>query len=400
MVVLPRSSGAPGTDGQISSPRVATRTVVGMVLGILCLFTMVLTYQLMSCPCRRRKAKAAKHRTLYTSPSTHTPSKKPTHSFIDLKRLYQKGRGRFHPKPAPAVGEKQSLGTPGDTSSPRCATLRSLLLAATKPFRSVLHRNQKEQPPPSDDTSRPPNLRERRALRSLYLNTRAPSTPTTKRYPCNPPQTPTTTTRKRMAGLLHLNMGGSPDSPDTHSPFTPRSTKSRRLYEKLDDTAYSDWSNEESYRTERPISALISPWSPSEYEFPYPSLCSPGMTPATPPPLYPPPPAYIPEVPLRSPGGAAGSPRRHAEMTEVKRAAPLAEPVSPIVSTLTEEIVSDIVAWNALHQSPSEVETYPEHRVDGVFVIANEDSDDDATNRDSMSTVYTQESGTWEAFDE
>ncbi|EIW52427.1 uncharacterized protein TRAVEDRAFT_24626 [Trametes versicolor FP-101664 SS1] len=397
MAVLPRSSGAPGTDGQISSPRVATRTVVGMVLGILCLFTMVLSYQLMSCPCRRRKAKAAKHRTPRTSPSTHTPSKKPTRSFIDLKRLYQNARERFHRTHAPALGEKQSLGT----SSPRGVTLRSLFLAATKPLRAALHRTKEEQSSPSDDTARPPNLRERRALRSLYLNTRTPTTPTTKRYPCNPPTTPTTPTRKRMAGLLHLSIGGSPDSPDTLSPFTPRNTQSRRLYQKLNDTAYSDWSNEESYRTERPISALISPWFPSEYEFPYPSLHSPGLTPATPPPLYPPPPAYIPEVPLRSPGGVADSPGRRAEMTEMKRESPpLVMPMSPIVSTLTEEIASDIVAWTALHESPSGVGALPEHRVDGVFVIANEDSEDEASNRDSMSTVYTQESGTWEAFEE
>ncbi|KAH9850184.1 hypothetical protein C2E23DRAFT_887616 [Lenzites betulinus] len=405
MAVLPRSSGSAGADGQIMSPRVATSTVVGMVLGILCLFTIVVSYQLLSCPCKRKK-QAAKRvpRATIKQPSPHTPST-PTHSFITLKNLCKAGGDKFRFAQPSTAEEKQPLSTPG--SSPRRNTLRSLYLASTKPFRSALRSMEEGQISlPATESARTPNLRERRALRSLHLNTHIPITPT-KRYPlaCNPPSSPVTPTRKRMAGLLHLN-GGPASAPGSPTLFAAQSTKSRRLYQKLDDTAYSDWSNEESYRTERPVSALISPWSPSEYEFPYPSLHSPGFMsakePSTPPPLYPPPPAYIPEVPMRSPGSAPASPVRPTRTGRERAEArsPLAPPVSPIVSTLTEEIVGGIDTWSLLSHDAQGTAMPPDPRADGVFVIASEESEDGTSCRDSLSTIRTDESAyTWEACD-
>ncbi|KAI0823986.1 hypothetical protein BC628DRAFT_466683 [Trametes gibbosa] len=405
MAVLPRSSGSVtvGTDGQIMSPRVATSTVVGMVLGILCLFTIVVSYQLLSCPCKRRRTANRVPRATTKPSNSHTLSK-PTRSFITLKPFCKIRRDKDHlNNPSTPTKEKQTLSAP--VKSPAHKTLRSLCLTATKPFRSALRSTDEGQHAVPTGSAPAPNLRERRALRSLHLNTHLATTPT-KRYPCNPSPSPATPTRKRMAGLLHLNHNDSTCALDSPTLFSARSTKSRRLYQKLDDTTYSDWSNEESYRTPRPASALISPWSPSEYEFPYLPLHSPGFMlprePSTPPPLYPPPPAYIPEVPMRSPGSAPASPTRPSrsgrERTEAR--SPLAPPVLPIFSTLAQEISGDIDTWSVLSRVEERIAMPPDPRADGVFVIANEESEDDESYRDSICTIGTDESAcTWEACD-
>ncbi|KAI0354808.1 hypothetical protein OH77DRAFT_1425393 [Trametes cingulata] len=396
MVVLPRSSESAGDDGQIGSPRVATSTVIGMVLGILCLFTIVVSYQLLSCSCRRRRLPA--NRRAAVSTSTHTPSSS-KRSFTAFDRLYRRDRDLLRPQEPSPADEKQSTSTSEETA--RRSILKSLYLALSKPIRAVFRRKVDSRP---SHPARAPKLRERRALRSLYLDT-TPRTPT-KRYPCNPSPTPTTPIRKRMGGLFHLDTASSPGSPRSPSFFSPGGGRSRRLYQELNDAAYDEWSNEQTYKTRVPSSALISPWSPSEYEFPYPSLHSPGLmspgVPETPPPLYPPPPAYISETPLRSPGSVPGSPIR-ADLTKVKPPKvtvlpPL--PVSPIVSGLEEEIAGEIDAWTAFSQSPNAVRNLREGHREGVFVISNE-SEDEASDADSIKSASTsyESAGTWEAYE-
>ncbi|KAI0365318.1 hypothetical protein BV20DRAFT_1028219 [Pilatotrama ljubarskyi] len=395
MIVLPRSSDAAGDGGQIGSPRVATSTVIGMVLGILCLFTIVVSYQLLSCPCRRRRLPANSRAAAFSS--TNTPSKS-TRSFTAFGRLYRRDRDLLRPKEASVSDEKQST-CPAEKTTGR-ATLKSLYLASSKPIRAAFRGTDESVAKHPADSSRVPKLRERRALRSLYLDT-TPRTPT-KRYPCNPSPTPTTPIRKRMGGLFHLDIGSSPESPRSPSLFSPRGSRSRRLYQELHDapSPYDGWSNEETYKTKVPSSALISPWSPSEYEFPYPSphsqgFMSPGV-PATPPPLYPPPPAYIPETPLRSPRSAFASPSR-SDLTKIQSPKvtvlpPL--PISPIVSKLEKEIVGEIDTWTALSQRD-----WHESHADGVFVISN-DSEDETWEVDSIKSDPTDESaGTWEAYE-
>ncbi|KAI0326238.1 hypothetical protein GY45DRAFT_1364034 [Cubamyces sp. BRFM 1775] len=381
MAVIPRGSDAQsdGGPGQIGSPRVATSTVIGMVLGILCLFTMVLSYQFLSCSCKRRRSATTRRGPPTVSTGTRVPSIT-ARSFTALCRLCRKmGEMLRHPQSNQCVAEKHSLDHP--TRTTRRTTVRSLLLVC-KNYSGNSSRNTAEQSP-AQATSEPsiPTLRERRALRSLYLNTtRSP----TKRYPRSSSPSPGSAKgsplRKRMAGLFH-DLRTPPPSPGfTTPPLSPHTPRSRRHYHKLTDSAlYANWSNEEVYLTERPTSALISPWSPSEYEFPYPiqTLRSPGaMTsidePATPPPLYPPPPAYIPEIPLRSPGSAPTSPMRPEHTT--RAAPPLAPPLSPIVQGLDREIqvASDLETWVHLRQCLRAAE----REDDGVFVISDETEDD------------------------
>ncbi|KAI0763537.1 hypothetical protein BD413DRAFT_580949 [Trametes elegans] len=197
---------------------------------------------------------------------------------------------------------------------------------------------------------------------------------------------PASPMRKRMAGLLHLDTNPSePRSPmSPSSPLLSKGGRSHRLYQKLDDGPYTDWSNEETYHTGKPASALISPWSPSEYEFPYPTLHSPGSdsvfasdprTPCTPPPLYPPPPAYIREVPMRSPLSAPNTPTR-AVGPYVAEGLPESPPppTSPVVTTLTREIAHDIDAWSVVRTLREGIRGAPD---EDAFVITNDSEDED-----------------------
>ncbi|CDO72196.1 hypothetical protein BN946_scf184970.g48 [Trametes cinnabarina] len=230
----------------------------------------------------------------------------------------------------------------------------------------------------------PPNLRERRALRTLYLTTTAPP----KRYPAGAAtENRALPTRKRMAGLFHLEPHTPPTSPTSPSltSLSLKSGRSRRLYQRLDDSLYAEWSNEEVYRTERPSPALVSPWSPSEYEFPSPSLHSPSTAtssePATPPPIYPPPPAYDPEVPQRSHRSAPVSPAAaRSRQTRIESESEwLRPPLSPIITTLDEEISREIREW-----------TEPE-QTNGSFIISN-GSEDEMSETDSLA-LGSAESG-------
>ncbi|KAI0642941.1 hypothetical protein C8Q79DRAFT_1012940 [Trametes meyenii] len=404
MAVLPRStaSGSATAAGEIGSPRVATSTVIGMVLGILCLFILVITYQFSSCSLKGRRKGVLNQRSprAATSTASYAPSK-PTRSLLKLSCLSRKAKDTSRPThPSSFDSEKGPFGTE-KAPEPRKTTLRSLCIVFTAHLKRAFGRAEEKRSPLPTEPSRAPNLRERRALRSLYLNTRSQ----TKRYPSNDTESPVSPMRKRMAGLLHLDLGTPIDSPPP--PFSPGGKKSRRLYQKLDDNLYSGWSNEETPGTKKPVSALVSPWSPSEYEFPYPSLSSPGwrlpgepFTPCTPPPLYPPPPAYIPETPLRSPGCTPSSPMRR-EMPKTRPTSPLPSP-SPTPSMLAEEIANDIDAWALLRQRQRSPTVPVEQPDDGVFVIANESEDDSATvgtgsARTSGSSWHS--AGTWEACD-
>ncbi|OSC98010.1 hypothetical protein PYCCODRAFT_1461571 [Trametes coccinea BRFM310] len=367
MVVIPRTGAQsdPAVGGQIGSPRVATRTVVGMVLGVLCLFTIVLSYQLISRPSRGRSSPAARRPNNASHPSRsllHTP-------FDALSHLWRRSGKKLRRTRATQNSPQEEKDSPLTPDHPQRSAIGRVYHVCTRPLRMLFSRRTESGLACARDGTRAPNLRERRALRSLYLNTKPPS----QRYPSSPSrESHTSPTRKRMAGLFHLNLRTPSHDHPTLSPLSSPSHKggrSHRLYQRLDDSLYSDWSNEQTHRTDRPLPAFLSPWSPSEYEFPYPTLHSPTGTsssePGTPPPLYPPPPAYVPEVPLRSPGSAPPSPARPAPVVAKAASTSSWSPASPIILMLEEEISQDIGEWT----EPSQV--------NASFVISN-DSDSDA----------------------
>ncbi|KAM5540826.1 hypothetical protein V8D89_005470 [Ganoderma adspersum] len=408
MPVVPRTSDA-GNGTEITSPNVAAKTVVGMVLGILCLFTLILTYQLIACPHRKRAAARRMPRNgLQAAKNTHTPSKT-TRSFRNCSNLF----GGSSTKPAPASnrtpGTSEKRAQPQDSKDGQ-RTWRALLL----PFASPNSPTAPETPSLSQSK---PTLLERKGLRALRLNTELLKSDGKQRYPTTPASPMMTPTRKRIGRVFEfasspLNTPASSSS-TLFSAGTPTPT-GRHNYKKLDDKLYSDWSNQTTYPTERPPEAIVSPWSPNERQYPY-APYSPisvrwlSDTPRTPPPLYPPPPAYLPEVPVRSDGlGTASAPvtptrpsrgasasTRTAPMT----ASPLAPPppVSPIIRRLSEEIDGEIGSWHSdmpdIRAALASVVTLVDRqadRDDNVFVIADgsdsgEDGDDGASELDSVS---------------
>ncbi|KAI1788859.1 hypothetical protein LXA43DRAFT_1084162 [Ganoderma leucocontextum] len=382
MPVVPRTSDA-GNGTEITSPSVGTKTVVGMVLGILCLFTIVLSYQLIACS-HRKKPAAARRVPRNASPAaknTHTRSK-PTRSFRTCSNLF----GLSKPKPAPANSTPSSSEkrVPPQDSKDGRRTFRALLL----PFAPRDSSGGPETPPPSQSK---PTLLERKGLRDLRLNTELLKSDGKQRYPATPSPM-MTPTRKRMGRVFQF--GSSPPSTPGSSTtlFSASTPTSRRQYKKLDDTPYSDWSNQAVCPTERPPEAMVSPWSPNEPEYPY-APYSPitvrwlSDTPRTPPPLYPPPPAYLPEVPMRSDGlgSSPGTPTRAG--ASARAGAPL---VSLIVSRLSEEIDGEIGSWDMpdIRAALASVVTLVDRDDDDddVFVIADEsDGDDGSSELDSVS---------------
>ncbi|KAI9066032.1 hypothetical protein FKP32DRAFT_1756290 [Trametes sanguinea] len=369
MVVIARTDGQsdPAVGGQIMSPRVASRTVIGMVLGVLCLFAIVLSYQLISRPNRGRNTPAARR----PNHAPHHSRSLPHAPFDVLTNFWRRSGEKLRRALAPTDSLQEEKHSPPTSNHPQRSALYRVYHACTAPFRMLFSRCGESGVPGSRADARTPNLRERRALRSLYLNTK----PLSQRYPSSPSrESPTSPTRKRMAGLFHLNLR----NPPSLSPAGPshKGGRSHRLYQRLDDALYSEWSNEQTYRTDRPTPAFLSPWSPSEYEFPYPTLHSPTATsssePGTPPPLYPPPPAYVPEVPLRSPGSSPSSPVHPASIVAKTVSSSWSSASrSPIILMLEEEISQDIGEWTEPHQ------------VNASFVISN-DSDSDPED-DGMS---------------
>ncbi|PIL35127.1 hypothetical protein GSI_02916 [Ganoderma sinense ZZ0214-1] len=402
MPVVPRTSDA-GNGTEIASPNVAAKTVVGMVLGIL------LTYQLIACPHRKRAAAARRvpRNASQAAKTAHTPlSSKATRSFRSCTNVF----GWSSPKPAPAnrtPGTSEKRAQSQSDSKDGRRTLRALLL----PFSS---RNSPGAPKTPPTPSQPkPTLLERKGLRALRLNTELLKSEGKQRYPTTPSPM-MTPTRKRMGRVFEF--ASSPlstpasSSSTLFSAGTPTPT-GRRHYKKLDDKLYSDWSNEATYPTSRPPEAMVSPWSPNERQYPY-APYSPisvqwlSDTPRTPPPLYPPPPAYLPEVPVRSDGLGTGSapmtPTRPSHAYGAEGAActgsPLVPPVSHIIRRLSEEIDGEIGSWDmpdvraALasvvtldRQSPA-----GDRDEDDVFVIASEsDSGEDASSELDSVSLHT-----------
>ncbi|OBZ71206.1 hypothetical protein A0H81_08464 [Grifola frondosa] len=89
MAIIPRND-AGSNDVMQTSPHIQISTVAGMVLGIICLFVLVVSYQFLSCP-RRRKPTSMKAQAPRASSSrpSHTPL--PTqHSFSKVASLASK----------------------------------------------------------------------------------------------------------------------------------------------------------------------------------------------------------------------------------------------------------------------------------------------------------------------
>lgn len=104
--------------------------------------------------------------------------------------------------------------------------------------------------------------------------------------------------REKFATSHRLNLDFQNLFPHPRSQSSPRTP--RKMYSKIDDT------DDSSQGLLKPDPAVISPWSPSEEVYlrtPPPlfkPFRSPISEPGTPPPLYPPPPAYVPGTPLRN----------------------------------------------------------------------------------------------------
>ena len=389
---------------------------------------MVLSYQLLSCPRKKKGVRRVPRNGAMSSASTatNTPSKI-TRSFQSFLHTFRR-KNPLLVLPAPTFTEKEK-SAPTSLNAVR-KTVRSFYLSATKSADTPAA----ESTPPTSEQARGPTLRERRALRSLYLNT-APTSPR-KRYPGGPPS-PLSSARhiRRMGRVFQFGDTPPPDTPPGFPGDSPRTPTGRRHYQQLDDALYSNWSNEEVYRTpgsnetERPEDARISPWSPIEEQFPYstrppapflspitevhtprspispyssysprtPTSASPFLlrsprTPQTPPPLYPPPPAYLPEVPLRAPGlgSAPSTPTRRRTLSGAASASTLTlvpdPPVSPIVSSLRQDIDVELGSWrgHAPIGGASGVDA-------GAFVISNDSDSEDPFDLESVS-MHTDES--------
>ena len=352
-----------------------------------CLFVMIVSYQLLSCPCRKRRSA---RRTPRKAPrdivitTLHTPSK-PKRSLRTCFGLIDKPQKRNPLNHIPVPGKEKDA-----SAQPRArhetGTFRKLYLSVKT------HGSSSPQPPSTTSTeeARGPTLRERRALRSLYLDTSLPSP--RKRYPGTPGPSPISPALKRMGRVFQFD--STPPETPTLSPLpsTPRTPAGRRHYKQLDDSKYSDWANEPSYRTERPQDAFISPWSPNEGEFPYYTpRYSPGFKafsePQTPPPLYPPPPAYLPAIPMRCSGSGStpSTPTRSgASRSPFQTSEP---PVSPIVSSLRHEIDGAIGSWQPDIEDvrAALAETRGEDR--SMFVIANDTGSDEWDASSDLDTV-------------
>ena len=362
-----------------------------------CLFTMVLTYQLIACPHRKpAAARRMPRNALQAAKSTHTPSKI-TRSLQTCFNLFRSSDPEVAPaKRTPGSSEKRAQSQ--DSKDGR-RTLRVLLL----PFTSQSPSRSPETPLPSQPK---PTLLERKGLRALRLNTELLKSNGKQRYPTTPSPM-MTPARKRMGGVFDFRSSpsGTPASSSTlFSAITPTPT-GRRHYKKLDDTLYSDWSNKATYPTERPPDAMVSPWSPNENQYPY-APYSPltvrwltgSDTLRTPPPLYPPPPAYLPEVPMRS-DGLGSSPTTPTRPTAATRGArtptssPLAPPVSPIVSRLSEEIDGEIGSRDTPDIQAALTSVVTVDRVDNssddVFVITDESDGDDASSELDSVSLHT-----------
>lgn len=320
MAIVPRTSTS--STGTQTSPSLAMTTVTGMVIGVLGLFVLVLTYQVI--PCLHRK-----------KPPANVPL-----------------RGLRLPATPP---ERPSVGS-------RIRHIRSKI---TTFFTS----SNREPGAPSSESP------VHKTLRSLHL----PKRDQGKRR----------LAREKFATKLRLDLR-LPPAANVLSSRTPRD---RRGFAPLKEDVFSTGKRDGVviFPTEKPPTALMSPWSPREQDFPYPSTPTPSRwlgkewLSNSPPPFSPtpfsPPPAYHPGTPVRSglmPTQEAmasddrGVLTRSLEFAERDRAA-LQGPID----------LSDVVVI-----SP----TQPTHRepVDDVFVITDDiDTFSDVSSRSSTWSCTT-----------
>ncbi|KAH8086012.1 hypothetical protein BXZ70DRAFT_956854 [Cristinia sonorae] len=209
---------------------------------------------------------------------------------------------------------------------------------------------------PNRSTSEPAADQNTRSLRTLYLS------PETR-------QRTREHTRHMFQTTHRLNLSLSQMRNPFTPPQTPR-TPSRRLYSPLDD-------DESVRRPKRPVAALLSPWSPSEQDYPYadsgrvPLIRSHNREPATPPPMHPPPRVYVPETPLR---GGFGVDKE--DTWDKIGSDPFGDPKRVVES---EDVV------RKLRQRQKELEA--ELREQGVFIVGEEDDWDDDSDTGSLYSI-------------
>jgi len=293
IVIAPRANSR--TDGEaVSAPhQMTSHTVVGMVLGILCLFGLVLAYQLLP----RKKKPIQRIGPLGAVDTTPPPS------FLQHIRTHcTTFLHKFKPKPkqpAPCITE------------PHTRSLRTLCL--------------------SPESRRRTRERAREMFKTTHrLNISIPPI----RNPFTPP----------------------------HSPRTP----SRRLYTPLDD-------EESIRRPKRPTAALLSPWSPSEQDYPYADTGRVLMRhhdsePVTPPPIDPPPRVYVPQTPLRGAFVFDG----HEEWDKIGS--------DPFRDSKRDVDAEELI--RNLRQRQKELQR--ELRREGVFIIGEEDDWDSDSDTGSL----------------
>ena len=135
----------------------------------MCLFTMVLSYQLLSCPRKKKGVRRVPRNGAMSSASTATTTpSKITRSFQSFLHTFRR-KNPLLVLPAPTFTEKEK-SAPTSLNTVR-KTVRSFYLSATKSADTPAA----ESTPPTSEQARGPTLRERRALRSLYLNTTSTS---------------------------------------------------------------------------------------------------------------------------------------------------------------------------------------------------------------------------------
>ncbi|TCD60570.1 hypothetical protein EIP91_009854 [Steccherinum ochraceum] len=174
------------------------------------------------------------------------------------------------------------------------------------------------------------------------------------------------TTHRLQIPIPHLRRSYTPPQ----SPHTPSRTQYTPLADRYDSIP----------RPKRPVAALLSPWSPSEQEYPYDDPHVPLMRyrdsmcdPATPPPLGLPPRVYVPETPLR--GDFVISRHEDWDKTGTDPFAAAREHVDPEASV------------RSLRQRQRELKR--ELAKEGVFVIGEAEDWDSDSDTESLYSIQT-----------
>ncbi|KAI0783432.1 hypothetical protein C8Q75DRAFT_783009 [Abortiporus biennis] len=247
MVVISRADSGSTDDTALSTtrPPVAVSTAIGMVLGVMCLFVMVVSYQFLIPRIGNRKPKST-HAKL--APPEFLVQPKPTllqHTLSQISKIFTlifNSRERKPCKPT-EVGEKPRT---------KHRILRSLHLPSSP---NHIHATPNRE-----------QIKEKFST-TLRLNIRVPNVPARLRNTLSSPRTP----KRKFYSQIHDN---GFDDPDQLTPLTPST-------------------------------ALLSPWSPAEDQYPdmysdfsEVQLFARGQEE----PITPPVQAYLPETPLRNRG--------------------------------------------------------------------------------------------------